>query len=492
MFQAPTWSETELFDLFDLSILDEEGVEAWLGSTLNRCAAWFRASGASVFLADEFGSYRLRAKAGAQSQVPSGAMIRPGEGIAGAVLADGKPKIVGDPGRDPQLSGSHVSRKSGIASSMVVPLVSTAAERLGVLNLSRGPGETPFLPADLEQAATLGRHVAMAVANARLIDLTRQALAEQRKKAEQLQAVLASVAGQVTVFDARARLHDTSGIHPVALQLARRLAEQVAAYPAPLQDHAFDREADRVWAVHAVPLSDGGGVLTVQDVTEFHRARSESDRLRRLAEIGQMTAAVAHEIRNPLTGIGAAAQIVCTDPDAAPTCGQIIVEEVGKLEALCSEFLELARPMKLAPKLCDLAEPVRRAVEMCRSQFEEKGVRISFETGGKRPMIQLDVRRVEQVAHNLVRNALQASAPGGTVWVRVRGASFEVEDDGVGIDQETIDKLFAPFFTTKPGGTGLGLCNSRRVVDAHGGSITVASEPGEGTVFTVTFLEGGR
>jgi two-component system C4-dicarboxylate transport sensor histidine kinase DctB len=99
----------------------------------------------------------------------------------------------------------------------------------------------------------------------------------------------------------------------------------------------------------------------------------------------------------------------------------------------------------------------------------------------------LDRRRIEQVVHNLLRNARQASKPGASVTVRVEGRRLSVQDEGPGISPAQMDRLFSPFFTTKPDGTGLGLSNVRRIVEAHGGRVSAVSEQGKGSVFTVEF-----
>ncbi len=228
-------------------------------------------------------------------------------------------------------------------------------------------------------------------------------------------------------------------------------------------------------------------VANAKLVETLRKETQEAERLRRLAEIGQMTAAVAHEIRNPLTGIRSAAQMVRENPELADEFLQMIEEEALKLNALCEEFLAFARPMELNWQQTDLAELVRQACELSRADFDHDGVSLAVETGSNVPTINLDRRRVEQVVHNLLRNARQACKKGGHVKVRVEGMTLTVEDDGNGISPAQMERVFSPFFTSKPDGTGLGLCNVRRIVDAHGAKVTAESEPGDGSRFTVEF-----
>lgn len=475
------WQDSDLFGLFDLTALENEGLDAWLQQTLDRCANWFEASGASVFLMDNDGAIRLRSVADGQSWTPSSASIVLGEGIAGTVLLEGTPRIVGDPESDPILAGRGVAPRKEIVSSMVIPLVGPSDERVGVINLSRTSGEKPFDARDLDQAAKVGAHVAMAVTNAQLVALLRDSLRAQNDKTEQLNAVLESVASDVYVFDSHGAIHGDLSLPKTVVSLAQGLAARMLETGREQEGRATDSESDRAWLIHAVPLSSGGGVLTVQDVTNYQRAQDEASRLRRLAEIGQMTAAIAHEIRNPLTGIRGAAQLIESDGTLAGEYSKVIQEEVTKLDGLCSEFLEMSRPLRIARDPVKLGELAGRVADLTKREFEQAGVELTLECGDNDPTILLDVRRIEQIVHNLLRNALQACAPGGKVTLSVKDGRISVADNGIGMDSETQLRIFSPFFTTKAGGTGLGLCNVRRIVDAHGGTIEIWSEKGRGT-----------
>jgi len=253
-----------------------------------------------------------------------------------------------------------------------------------------------------------------------------------------------------------------------------------------LRRQVFDGTEGRSWRLVGSPMRVGIA-LAVEDVTEIDRAQREAARTNRLAEIGQMTAAIAHEIRNPLTGIRSAAQMVQAVSDEGAEFGKMIEEEALKLNALCDEFLDFARPLSLHFDDLRLDEVAKHVVAHHREAFAAADVALSLETYGSSPTIQGDRRRVEQVLHNLLRNALEASSEGGAVKVRIDGNRLTVSDRGVGMDDQTSNSLFTPFFTTKASGTGLGLSNVRKIVDAHGGRIHVHSVPGEGTEFEVDF-----
>lgn len=238
----------------------------------------------------------------------------------------------------------------------------------------------------------------------------------------------------------------------------------------------------------AIASMVGLSIANVQLVERLRSQTSEAERLRRLAEIGQMTAAIAHEIRNPLTGIRSAAQMVRENPEMADEFLGVIEEEVLKLNALCEEFLAFARPLELVREDVDLIALLSRVCDLERPEFEAQGVGLALESREDVPIMNLDKRRTEQVVHNLLRNAREACRPGGRVVARATPIGLEVLDDGIGMSPAQLDRLFSPFYTTKANGTGLGLCNVRQIVEAHGGRVTAESEPGKGSRFKVEFV----
>jgi len=503
MTAAPTWTQADLWGLFDLHDLADGGLSQYLSSSLSKCADWFRASGASLFLAEHpFGPYYLRSKTGVLTSLPDDAFIEIGKGIAGLAVLDGKARIIGDPREDPGLAAMQIERRANIASSMVVPLTEPSGMCIGVLNLSRNFGEVEFRAGDLKQARALGSHLALAVSNGRLVGRLQAVVEDTFRANERLRGVLDSVNGAVLIVDSNGKISDRNSKAAALLcrtcELESMTQEphlKVLAEPLihalnegrQVSKRIFDQSADRTWLLNASPLTDGGCVLMVQEITEHERAQREVHRVRRLAEIGQMAAAIAHEIRNPLTGIRAAGQMVGMHPEMGKELGEIIESEALKLNDLCNEFLDFARPMQLKVDDATLGEVVSRMWDILTTDFDGSDVVARLEIGGEDPIIQLDKRRIEQVLHNLVRNARQACKSGGEVTVRVRDGVLEVSDTGVGMDEETRERLFVPFFTTKSDGTGLGLCNVRKIVEAHGGTIHVDSRPGEGSHFTVRF-----
>ncbi|MCH7945834.1 MAG: GAF domain-containing protein [Armatimonadetes bacterium] len=502
MSASPVWNSDDHWSLFSLSELAELGFDAYLQRIAARAAGIFQASGASIFLSDtDPGVYQVRARAGRQSNVPSSATIVRGEGVAGLVAATGVARILGDLAADADFEGIPPADSRDVSSSMVLPLVEPAGDVIGVLNLSRHAGAPAFDPSELEHAKAVAAHVALAASNARLMESLRLQIQEAHESSGRLKAVFDGVGTAVIVLDEQGAVVDCNapareyfidefaewiGSNTVVPALRETISD-MRGYGRQRSVRVEDSTDGRTWLVHGVPVSSGGLVVTILDVTDHERAVREAERLRRLAEIGQMTAMIAHEIRNPLTGIRSAAQVIREDAAVAGEFLGVIEEEVLKLDALCEEFLKFARPIQLETAFVDLAGPVRDVCERQRSDFRAEDVALTLDVGPDLPKIRLDRRRIEQVVHNLLRNARQACSSGGRVIVRVEPFQLVVEDDGDGMAEDQIKRLFLPFYTTKPEGTGLGLSNVRRILDAHGAKIDVLSRPGEGSRFTVTF-----
>lgn len=220
-------------------------------------------------------------------------------------------------------------------------------------------------------------------------------------------------------------------------------------------------------------------------------------RAERLSALGEMSAMLAHEIRNPLGSIRGTAEILRDDfspGDRKFEFLEILIKETDRLNRVVEDFLRLARPLDGEKKRCDLAAELRELVTLQESEATARGIGLSLEAG-EAPTVAGDRERLRQAFLNLILNALQATGEGGRVAVRLamRGASGDmpagveitVSDTGRGIDPAQREKIFTPFFTTKEGGTGLGLVITQRIVEAHGGTIGLESEPGRGTTFRV-------
>jgi signal transduction histidine kinase len=223
----------------------------------------------------------------------------------------------------------------------------------------------------------------------------------------------------------------------------------------------------------------------------IQRAEEAVRRSDRLAALGQLSAGLAHELRNPLGTIKASAEMlsrnVAAENEVAREVAGFITSEVDRTNSLVTRFLQFARPLALRLDKADLAHTLDRAIAAVEREAPEIAIYRNY--APEIPPFPFDAELMERVFFNLVLNAAQATAPGGAVTVKTRAAGGTAEvsviDRGAGIDAKHLDGIFNPFFTTKPQGVGLGLAIVSKIVDEHGGKIAVESEPGKGSIFRV-------
>ncbi len=235
----------------------------------------------------------------------------------------------------------------------------------------------------------------------------------------------------------------------------------------------------------------------VEQLGEANRNLQEAEatvrRNERLAALGQLSAGLAHELRNPLGTMKASAQLLAkqVEPDnaVAREMAGFISSEVDRTNSLVTRFLDFARPLALRLEKTDLAQMIDRAVDEVGKHAPPFDIAIYKNYSPDIPPFLLDGQLMERVIYNLLLNAAQASRPGGSITVKTRQFDDTVEiaviDRGSGIDPKHLENIFNPFFTTKASGTGLGLAIVSKIVDEHDGKITVESESGAGTVFRV-------
>jgi two-component system sensor histidine kinase AtoS len=244
-----------------------------------------------------------------------------------------------------------------------------------------------------------------------------------------------------------------------------------------------------------------GLVIIFEDVTKEIKMEDEFRRMGELAAVGQLAASIAHELRNPLSSIKGAAQLLkeqYDDPAMIVEFLEIIIDEVNGLSRLTTEFLDFARPLQLELKPTDLNELLLRILQLMSVPISQAGVEVVQRLCPTLPKIEADNKQIEQVLKNIVLNALQAMPEGGKLYIETRERNgsgnwveMSISDTGMGILQDKLEKIFVPFFTTKTKGTGLGLSVVRKIVENHRGKIEVNSTPNEGTTFRVVLPIGG-
>jgi two-component system sensor histidine kinase PilS (NtrC family) len=235
-----------------------------------------------------------------------------------------------------------------------------------------------------------------------------------------------------------------------------------------------------------------GRVINFQDLTELKRLEAHARRTERMATVGQLAAGVAHEIRNPMASISGSIELLRQSPQTSDDDRQlmtIVHREVQRLNALIGDLLDYANPRAKQPVDFDLGTLVEETVQVARGDKNFTDVEVTASTDQPLP-IHADPAKLRQVVWNLIRNAADAASTGGKhVRVEARktaaGATVVVEDDGPGIPENLVGRIFDPFVTTKQKGTGLGLATCHTIVTEHGGSIDVETEVGKGTKMIV-------
>jgi signal transduction histidine kinase len=250
---------------------------------------------------------------------------------------------------------------------------------------------------------------------------------------------------------------------------------------------------------------DVGATLFFKDLTRVEQLE-ERERLRdRLAALGEMAAAIAHEVKNPLAGIEVMAGILKRQLPESQDAQNIladIIKEAKMANVIVQEVLAFVRPIRLELENVSLADVISDAIALAENHDKRGGAQVTVDVPESLRPIQGDPHQLRQIFTNLLTNAFEAMNGRGDVSIAAVAVEGDeetgpdhgtgptvlvtVSDNGPGIPIDVKDKIFGPFFTTKPQGSGLGLAIVRKIVDAHDGRIDVGERPGGGTVFRVT------
>lgn len=293
---------------------------------------------------------------------------------------------------------------------------------------------------------------------------------------------------------------DTIGDEDIA-QFVRRTLER--------QESVSDREftlnfadAVRILSLSIAPLVQAGciegNLLRVEDISEKRAREARLRRAESLASLTTLAAGVAHEIKNPLGSIGIHLQLINkavegqthVEPGAIKDYLDVIGEEVERLNRIVVDFLFAVRPMDVNPVDTGLNTLIEEMMDFVRYELEQQGIALKLDLDDTLPELKIDEKYFKQALLNLIKNAIAAMPEGGELTVSTQKRGDEVtlrfSDTGVGIPDDVIDKIFEPYFTTRESGSGIGLTLVYKIIREHLGEISVNSQEGRGTAFTIT------
>ncbi len=238
-----------------------------------------------------------------------------------------------------------------------------------------------------------------------------------------------------------------------------------------------------------------GEVLLISNMTTLKNLEKEMRETERLAAVGRMAAGVAHEVRNPLSSVKGLALLL--QRKFSPTSNEyetatLLIQEVERMNRTISELLSFARPAPLELAGIDIRGLLERQIRLLAADKESDGISFTLEADDDLLPVAADQDRLNQVFVNILLNGVQAMGDGGELVVRAwnnygeNSVVVSVTDTGPGMEKEILNQVFFPYFTTKKGGTGIGLALSQKVVNEHGGTIKIHSVPGQGTEVIVT------
>ncbi|MBI1737634.1 MAG: PAS domain S-box protein [Acidobacteria bacterium] len=290
------------------------------------------------------------------------------------------------------------------------------------------------------------------------------------------------------IFPAEHALRATGG-----LRMEGDLLERVEGAEAVLNGSGGRRRVGASVQVIEEGGSRMGALVTLRDLDSLERIGSQLEVSERLAALGRVTAGVAHEVKNPLNSmrlwIENLKEAVPQEQEVARQGLKILDSEIDRLDRVVRTFLDFNRPVELRLEETSLGELLLEVVAVAQPQIDKAGVRASLECAEDVPPVRADRPLLKQALLNLVLNACEAMPEGGPLTLAVRAAGDRAQaiitDAGRGIPPEYRGKIFQLYFTTRPGGSGIGLATTFRIVQMHGGSIDFTSEVGRGTSFTI-------
>ena len=478
----------------------------------------FRFENAIIRLFDEKQEVLLTAASFGYASEAAEMEIRSGEGVMGRAAATGAPVLVADVS---QVNG-YISGISDARSELAVPLL-VQGRVIGVFNVESNRPDA-FQESDIPPLMTLASLAAIAIENARLYRGLQRAGARNQALDQLNSQILESSSLGIYTLDTRFRITSWNPqmekFSGVSKQQA--LGKKLQKLFPHLRDEGFEEALLQVLEQAApgklklahrnlqgelrfqkrrlTPLVENdqirGVLVMVEDITEFRRLMDQTIQSEKLAEVGRLSAGIAHEVNNPLSVIAYATELL--QREEAPSTFQTelldrIASEVERLRTLTGGLLSFSRSGETRMRSVDLVQTLRDVLLLLEYELNRHQIKLS-ENFVSVPPIQGDPNKLKQVFINLIMNACQAMGRGGKLTVssgiETDGCVYvAIADNGPGIPEDIRDQVFEPFFSTKKEGegTGLGLYLSRNIIREHDGLLQLDSVPGEGTSFRLLF-----
>jgi PAS domain S-box-containing protein len=490
-------------------------LEELLDSLLRVARDVFRFENAIIRLLDEDGLRLVTAAAYGYTEEAM-SPIQIGQGVMGRTAEVQKPILVEDVRKLPD----YVPGIPGAQCELAVPLVSKNT-LVGVLNVE-SPRAGAFSAKDIEPLMILGRQAAIAIDNARLYERLRKMKEDYRNLHEFSNRILKSVSLGVYTVDTELvitswnnRMVEMSGVaseQAIGAQLEDlfpNLAEEGVIERLSRVLHSGKKEklrllhrqldgTNRFQKRRLAPLRDNGQVtgvvVIVEDITEFKRLLDQTIQGEKLAEVGRLTAGIAHEINNPLAMVAYATELLKREQPLSNFQEEMldkIETEVERLKNLTGGLLSFSSSRETLNQVVGLNDLITEVLKLLKFELQRKAITLTTDFD-EIPSVKVDPNKIKQVLINLVINAVHALQGQGTIVLTTSlnhdgMVELQVRDDGPGITPEQQEQVFAPFFTTKPEGegTGLGLYICQNIIKEHGGLITLDSQPDQGATFRI-------
>jgi PAS domain S-box-containing protein len=440
--------------------------------------------------------------------------------LAGKVLQSQQSEVINEVQKDPQFYKRFDLETGFHTRNMVaIPLVA-GKEKVGVLEVLNKAGGELFQEEDRLLLQSIAEEIAFAIYDAKLFD-AKQALTAEIEKMHQFQAKLIQTSndgiiandqrGNIIIFNEGAerilgyRKEEAIGkinaarLYPpgIAQDIRKKINSPEYGGTGRLihyETEALSKTGEQIPVELSAILiyENDHEVATVgffRDLRERQQLQEKLLQSERLAALGHMAAHISHEVKNPLIVIGGMARRVlkgsADDQQKNIDRLKIIVEEVRRLEDFLTEVGSFARLSEAKKTVVDLNSLIQEMALQLEASLHEKGVELSLTLDPNLPQVQFDPLHFRQVLLNIAKNSIEAMPAGGnltfTSGCHNDRVFVQISDTGEGIPHDILDKIFQPFYSTKPRGSGLGLAISKTIIEAHQGEVEVESEPQKGT-----------